>query len=33
MSGLDWFILILLAGYFIARRRVHRWQLQRRTRR
>lgn len=33
MTGVDLFIWALLAGYMLARRRLHRWQLERRMRR
>jgi hypothetical protein len=33
MTGLDFFIWALLAGYLLARWRLHKWQQQRRTRR
>lgn len=33
MTGVDLFIWVLLGGYMLARRRLHRWQLQKRGRR
>lgn len=33
MSGLDFFIWVLVAGYLFARWRLHRWHQQRRQRR
>jgi len=33
MSGIDFFIWVIVGGYVLSRRRLHKWQQQKRLRR
>lgn len=33
MTGLDFFIWVLVLGYLVARQRIHQWQQRKRERR